>query len=232
MDETRVALEGIPGLQGMNDKQVNYILKVLGIDDATEVTFKMFAVICSLCERFLSIIDDQTRQWMEVNDLADMERKIALYRSMFYWNTSSDRSSNYIKVTSLRIELIAGGLNRDQEEYVIAKIEPNRFREVSFIDYMAFIPLFLTTHESIVNNPLDMSRNKFTQNKLLEPMRDLVPLGRPMTQVGASTMKSFPIPYEFEVSQGPDRKRIRLRIPQPPVPSTGNSRRDSFADSF
>uniref|UniRef100_H2Y9S5 EF-hand domain-containing protein n=1 Tax=Ciona savignyi TaxID=51511 RepID=H2Y9S5_CIOSA len=46
MDETRVALEGIPGLQGMNDKQVNYILKVLGIDDATEVTFKMFAVIC------------------------------------------------------------------------------------------------------------------------------------------------------------------------------------------
>ena len=68
---------------------------------------------------------------MEINDLSDMERKIGLYRSMFYWNTSSDRSANYIKATSLRIELIAGGLNRVQEEYVIQKIEPNMYKEVN-----------------------------------------------------------------------------------------------------
>ena len=68
---------------------------------------------------------------MEINDLADMERKIGLYRAMFYWNTCSDRSSNYIKTTSLRIELIAGGLNRYQEDYVIEKIEPNMYREVT-----------------------------------------------------------------------------------------------------
>ena len=73
---------------------------------------------------------DQTRQWMEINDLADLERKIGLYRAMFYWNICSDRSSNYIKTTSLRIELIAGGLNRMQEDYVIEKIEPNIYREV------------------------------------------------------------------------------------------------------
>ncbi|XP_076812994.1 uncharacterized protein LOC143459655 isoform X2 [Clavelina lepadiformis] len=233
LGETRVALEGIPALQNLNDKQVNYILKVLGIDDTTMVTFKMFAVIASLCERLLSVLDDQTKQWMEINDLSDMERKIGLYRSMFYWNTSSDRSANYIKATSLRIELIAGGLNRVQEEYVIQKIEPNMYKEVSFIDYMAFIPLFLTTHDSIIENPLDMSRDKFNNTKALEPQRDLVPLGRPMTQVGASSMQSIPIPYEFEKRPGSSlRKRIRLVTPKPKLPTPDPNDNDSLAGSF
>jgi len=39
---------------------------------------------------------------------------------------------------------------------------------------MAFIPLFLTAHESIIDNPLDMSRNKFNDAELVEPQRDLV----------------------------------------------------------
>ncbi|XP_078487694.1 uncharacterized protein LOC100179464 [Ciona intestinalis] len=232
MEETRVALEGIPSLQGMSDKQINYILRVLGIDETTTVTFKMFAVVCALCERFLSIVDDQTRQWMEINDLADMERKIALYRAMFYWNTSSDRSSNYIKVTSLRIELIAGGLSRAQEDYVINRIEPNPYREVSFIDYMAFIPLFLITHESIIDNPLDMSRDKISNDKVLEAQRDMVPLGRPMTKAAATTMNSFPIPYEFEIQPGfTPAKRIRLKLRVPKDPTVDGDRRDSFASS-
>jgi len=78
---------------------------------------------------------DQTKQWMEINDLADMERKIGLYRAMFYWNTTSDRSSNYIKATSLRIELIAGGLSRSQEDYVLEKMEPNMYREACTMIY-------------------------------------------------------------------------------------------------
>ena len=61
-----------------------------------------------------------------------MERKIGLYRNMFYWNTCSDRSKNYIKATALRIELIAGGLSRVQEDYVMEKIEQNIYREVCY----------------------------------------------------------------------------------------------------
>ena len=51
---------------------------------------------------------------------------------MFYWNTCSDRSKNYIKATALRIELIAGGLSRVQEDYVMEKIEQNIYREVCY----------------------------------------------------------------------------------------------------
>lgn len=229
MSEVNVALEGIPALKDINDRQKNYILKILGIDDASIVTFKMFAVIAALCERLLSVLDEQTRQWIEINDLVDMERKIGLYRNMFYWNTCSDRSKNYIKATALRIELIAGGLSRVQEDYVMEKIEQNIYREVSFIDYMAFIPLFMTTHEQIVNNPLDMSRDKFNKTKVLEPQRDLVPVGQPMSTLASSgQIKSIPIPYKFEKRPGSTlRKRIRLTIPKPPEPEP-EKRRDSL----
>lgn len=229
LSEANIALEGIPALKDINDKQKNYILKILGIDDASIITFKMFAVIAALCERLLSVLDEQTRQWMEINDLVDMERKVGLYRNMFYWNTCSDRSKNYIKATALRIELIAGGLSRVQEDYVMEKIEQNIYREVSFIDYMAFIPLFLSTHETIVDNPLDMSRDKFTNTKVLEPQRDLVPVGQRMTTLAASgEIKQIPIPYKFEKRPGSSlRKRIRLTIPKPPEPEP-EKRRDSL----
>jgi len=44
-------------IQGINDKQINYILKVLGIDETTMVTFKMFAVVAALCERLLAVME-------------------------------------------------------------------------------------------------------------------------------------------------------------------------------
>lgn len=142
-----------------------------------------------------------------------------LYRQMFYWNISSDRSPNHIKASSLRVELIAGGVSRDQEDQVMARIETNVYREVSFLDYMAFVPLFLCAHENIVENPLDNSRDKFKGEKevVLTPQKDMVPLGRPMTCEAALNMGSIPIPYVFEKRPGSSpRKRFRLVIPKPP----------------
>lgn len=57
ISETKIALEGVPVVQDMGPRQLHYLLKLLGIDDATFVTFKMFAVICALCERLLEIIE-------------------------------------------------------------------------------------------------------------------------------------------------------------------------------
>lgn len=101
---------------------------------------------------------------------------MGLYRAMFYWNVGSDRSQNFIKAASLRVELIAGGLSREQEDFVMEKVEQNEYREVSFLDYMAFVPLFLCTHENILDNPLDMRRDKFAgpNEEMLLPQRDMV----------------------------------------------------------
>ena len=50
---------------------------------------------------------------------------------MFYHNTRSDKSTNFITTDSLKIELIAGGLNWKQQQYILEKMEPNNWGEVS-----------------------------------------------------------------------------------------------------
>ena len=60
----------------------------------------------------------------------DIQRKMDLYRAMFYCNAESDRDANFIKAESLRIELIAGGLNWKQQEYIMDRLQPNAFFEV------------------------------------------------------------------------------------------------------
>lgn len=49
---------------------------------------------------------------------------------MFYHNTSSDRDGNFITAESLKIELIAGGLNWKQQQHVMERLQPNVFGEV------------------------------------------------------------------------------------------------------
>lgn len=50
---------------------------------------------------------------------------------MFYCNAESDRDANFIKAESLRIELIAGGLNWKQQDYIMERLQPNAFFEVT-----------------------------------------------------------------------------------------------------
>jgi len=71
-----------------------------------------------------------TKYLLEISDLLDIQRKMDLYRSMFYCNTESDRDSNFIKAESLRIELIAGGLNWKQQDFIMDRLQPNSFLEV------------------------------------------------------------------------------------------------------
>ncbi|XP_035676811.1 uncharacterized protein LOC118415954 isoform X3 [Branchiostoma floridae] len=195
LQETRIALEGIQSITNVSRKQTDYVLRVLGIDDSTHVTFRMFAVIAALCERMCTL-DYKEKYWMELTNLMDIERKMALYKAMFYCNVNSDRSANYIKADSLRIELIAGGLNRYQEEYIMSRIQINEYREVSFLDYMAYIPLFLSMHEKICDNPLDNSRNKYAMRVGSPVMRDQMPLGLPL-RLAAASMKPFKVPQEI-----------------------------------
>ncbi|XP_046563193.1 uncharacterized protein LOC124272090 isoform X4 [Haliotis rubra] len=181
--ETRVALDGVPTIQQMTPKQMEYVLKVLKIDDASQVTFRMFAVISALSER-VTMMDPVSKHLIEICDLLDIQRKMDLYKAMFYCNVNSDRNSNFIKADSLRIELIAGGLNWKQQQYIMERLQPNYFNEISFLDYICYIPLFLSMHDNIVDNPLDMSDDKY-DSMLRKPsgghrQRDVNPLGQPL----------------------------------------------------
>ena len=71
------------------------------------------------------------KKLIEISELSDIERKLSLYKSMFYCNVPSDHDPNYIQMDSLKIELMAGGLNWKQQEYTMSKFCPSEWDEVS-----------------------------------------------------------------------------------------------------
>lgn len=84
---------------------------------------------CVLYTKYL-VSSPLSKHLLEICNLLDIERKMDLYKSMFYCNVSSDRDSNFIKADSLKIELIAGGLNWKQQQYIMQRLQPNFFNEV------------------------------------------------------------------------------------------------------
>jgi len=58
--------------------------------------------------------------------------------------------------------------------------------QISFLDYMCYIPLFLSMHDNICYNPLDMSNQKYVQPPRERPpsvQRDMNPLGKQTTNI-------------------------------------------------
>ncbi|ESP04566.1 hypothetical protein LOTGIDRAFT_237314 [Lottia gigantea] len=190
-EETRMALGGVPSIQQITTKQLEYVLKVLNINDASQITFRMFAVMTALSERVTSM-DPLSKHLLEICDLLDIERKMDLYKSMFN-SANTDGDSSYIKVDALRIDLIAGGLNWKQQQFVMDRLQPNWLNEISFLDYMCYIPLFMSMHDNIVDNPLDMSDNKY-EAMMRKPsgskkQRDINPLGFPLKRESSYQMR-------------------------------------------
>ncbi|XP_038068901.1 trichohyalin-like [Patiria miniata] len=199
--EMRAAVEGVPSLSTIKPKQLEYVLKVLNIDDHTAVSFKMFAVVAGVCERMCNM-DSFGKYILDKTDLLDIARKMALYKSIFYCNVNSERSDNHITAESLRIELMAGGLNREQERYIMSKMNPNEYGEISFFDYIAYIPLFLSMHENIIDNPLDRQA-KYTRLERGEVQRDMNPLGLPLQRTYLGAPKEI-FPSGIPVRAGED----------------------------
>ncbi|XP_071961560.1 uncharacterized protein [Antedon mediterranea] len=210
LNELKGAIEGIPTLQTLKPKQLAYALKVLNIDEHSMITFKMFSVMAALGERMCTM-DPISQHLIDISDLMDIERKMELYKAMFYCNVNSERSDNHITSESLQIELRAGGLNRAQEQYVMKLMKPNEYSDISFIDYMAYIPLFLSMHENIIDNPLNMEE-KYTQKNDNSQQRDMNPLGLPLRRefIEAYEKKQPSKPIKSFIENGDLLKRESL----------------------
>ncbi|XP_078343229.1 uncharacterized protein LOC144628969 isoform X2 [Oculina patagonica] len=158
-EQMLLALEGVPSIAGMSRKQLLFVLQVLELFPGSRITFKMFSVTTALCEK-VTILDAFVKQLVEELDLFELECKLDMFRNMFF--VTGDYSVTFITADQLRIELKAGGLNQQQEDHVIGHIlQSTDTGEISFLDYMAYLPLFLSIHQNICDNALDMSRNKY-----------------------------------------------------------------------
>jgi len=51
LQDARNALEGVPSISGMNDKQVDYVMTILDLNPSKNISFRMFGVAAALSER-------------------------------------------------------------------------------------------------------------------------------------------------------------------------------------
>jgi len=64
-----------------------------------------------------------------------------------------------LSIEELCVELRAGGVSAEHERHVRERLGPPR-PPLDLLDFLTYVPLFVMTHSSIVNNPLDNTRDK------------------------------------------------------------------------
>ena len=79
--------------------------------------------------------------------------------------------------------------------------------QVSFLDYMCYIPLFLSMHDNICDHPLDMSPQQYQVPPRRRPpsvQRDMNPLSQPLGKISAFALKKKATDFESGVANPED----------------------------
>lgn len=64
----------------------------------------------------------------------------------------------FISGEQLLLELKAGGIHLEQEAAV--RLELQRMPPLDLLDFLAYLPLFMLIHKSVISNPLDDSSHR------------------------------------------------------------------------
>ncbi|XP_030845348.1 formin-like protein 7 isoform X8 [Strongylocentrotus purpuratus] len=156
--ETLMALKGITGSSSLSEKEEAYILRVLDLADynMTHGTdFRLFSIMAALYQR-ISSIDKFVKNVIEKMDLQTLDWKIFRAKDLFNW--CLDEKTRHFKMDRLLIELRAGGVSLEHQlecEDILGPKGP-----MDMLDFLTYLPLFILMHDSVVDNPLDMSMDK------------------------------------------------------------------------
>lgn len=80
----------------------------------------------------------------------------SILQELFEWCVEEDSRS--LRLEKLLVELKAGGVSENHQEEV--RLTVGSKESWDLIDFLSYLPLFIMTHDSVVNNPLDDSRSK------------------------------------------------------------------------
>ncbi|EGD77251.1 hypothetical protein PTSG_12711 [Salpingoeca rosetta] len=161
----------------ITNREVDYVLRVLDVvnesmgrqhrENKRRISFRLFSVIAALSER-VTKLDSVVRNKINTMDYRALEEKLKHAKHLFYVNDL--RKTGTISMEALEIEMQAGNLKSSHRREVMQQIAQEGIEELTFLDYLAYIPLFLDIHDAILDNPLDDSRNRdFAQYRSGKP---------------------------------------------------------------
>ncbi|XP_033629276.1 uncharacterized protein LOC117291577 isoform X2 [Asterias rubens] len=156
--DTLIALKGITGTQNLTEKEEEYICRILEIANYNILEgsdFRVFSVMAALSQKLTSI-DKWVRNLIKKFDLQMLDWKMYRAKELFKWCV--DESTNRISVPRLLIELRAGGVSDEHLEEVKEKF--GEHGTLDLLDFLAYLPLFIMSHEAVVFNPLNNIRDK------------------------------------------------------------------------
>ncbi|XP_041452589.1 protein app1-like isoform X11 [Lytechinus variegatus] len=156
--ETLMALKGITGSSNLSEKEEAYILRVLDLADynmSHGTDFKLFSLMAALYQR-ISSIDKFVKNVIEKMDLQTLDWKIFRAKELFNW--CLDEKTRHFKMDRLLIELRAGGVSLEHQQECEDILGPKG--PMDMLDFLTYLPLFILMHDSVVDNPLDMTMDK------------------------------------------------------------------------
>ncbi|XP_078694522.1 uncharacterized protein LOC144923682 isoform X1 [Branchiostoma floridae x Branchiostoma belcheri] len=156
--EALMALKGVVYSGALNDAEEYYVYRILELADykVTEgADFKLFAVMSALSQRIASL-DNFMKDLIRKLDFKSLEYKMFRLKQLFLCNV--DPSSNRIPLEHLMLELQAGGVSMEHQREVRAELA--HLDNLDLLDFLAYVPLFIMIHQSVVNNPFDNQWNK------------------------------------------------------------------------
>ncbi|XP_063971160.1 titin-like isoform X6 [Lytechinus pictus] len=156
--ETLMALKGITGSSNLSEKEEAYILRVLDLADynmSHGTDFKLFSLMAALYQK-ISSIDKFVKNVIEKMDLQTLDWKIFRAKELFNW--CLDEKTRHFKMDRLLIELRAGGVSLEHQQECEDILGPKG--PMDMLDFLTYLPLFILMHDSVVDNPLDMTMDK------------------------------------------------------------------------
>ncbi|XP_037837031.1 flocculation protein FLO11 isoform X2 [Kryptolebias marmoratus] len=158
-----LALKTIIPPELLSDEEEIYVYRILEMVDfrVTDglVDLRLFAVIASLAQKIASM-DEFMRSLISNMDFRSLEVRLFKAKQLFLFLLEEQREDSgaqqgFISGEQLLLELKAGGIHLDQEAAV--RLELQHIPPLDLLDFLAYLPLFMLIHKSVISNPLDDS---------------------------------------------------------------------------
>lgn len=140
-------------------QEVDYALAVLGIGsepgaEKSLENFEEFASVVLLVEKIRGL-DAFLRQTIQALNPRLFQASFAKAKQLYYCNDPSCQGSIGLEV--IELELRAGNVSSQRRENIMHYLGKQGLDELTFLDYLAYLPLFIHIHENVMDNPLAKS---------------------------------------------------------------------------
>ncbi|XP_065807649.1 uncharacterized protein [Labrus bergylta] len=160
-----LALKNILPAELLSEEEEIFVYRILEMVDfrVTDglVDLRLFAVITSLAQKIASM-DEFMRSLISDMDFRSLEVRLFKAKQLFLFLLDEQRGDSaaqqgFISAEQLLLELKAGGIQLEHEAAV--RLELQHIPPLDLLDFLAYLPLFMLIHKSVISNPLDSSGN-------------------------------------------------------------------------